>query len=335
MRSGSNPMRRGGRPLLPYKRHRVIIPLYIPQGSDGYYSDALEIFGFCLASLAATADPAQVSVTVINNAAVPEALPIIQRYIEAGLIDRHVQHTLNRGKPDPVIGELHASYEPFITIADADTLFLAGWLNAVERVYREFPAAGCVGPFPAPNLRLWFTTAAWEHAVTRGRLRVGGFADRPGMLRFQDSLGLERPIFSAFDQRTQIAMQRNGTTALLGSGHFVCTMRREVIRRFHHQPAMAGLFHGLRALDEQVDREGYMRLSTPDAFVLHMGNRKEAWMAAELAKLPALPERLDAASLPSARPASRIPYWVRRRILFQAYRLMTRLFEKLNRGTSL
>jgi hypothetical protein len=317
MRQGDNPMRRKA-DLPPHKTHRVIMPVYIP-ALDGYYQDAFKIFSACLQSLDRTIDRSQVSVTIINNGSIQQAHELIESYVQTGLVDRYIRNTVNRGKADPLVGELRASYESLLTISDADVLFQNGWLDAVENIYRSFPGAGCVASFPSPQVRLRYTSSAWLYGVRTGRLRLGAFANAADLDCFERSLGRDKPLITNRDKALQYTLKREETVALIGSGHFVCTLRREALAELDYAPAKAGLFFGLRSIDEQVDRRGYMRLASPKARVVHMGNVWEPWHAELLAELdaPAASSPRNSSPLPPARRASRLPYWLRKWLLLR------------------
>ena len=279
MRVGTNPLRNSAT-LPPYKRHRIIVPVHIPS-REGYYQHALEIFRISLASLLATVDPEHVAITVIDNASIPEVDALLSEALAGGRIDRHIRLAINRGKPDPVIAEIRASYERFATIADCDVLFLHGWLAEVETIYRTWPAAGAVAPYLQPKLYAYENATTWLYALAHGQLRLGKFARDEDMDQYARSIGQES-LYSPVDHRHQYALKRKGRAVLLGCGHFVVTMRTSAFTDFHYRPRLMGTGGGERDLDRQVDRRGLLRLSTTQAHVIHMGNTPEAWMLERL-----------------------------------------------------
>lgn len=282
MRVGSNPLRRM-KVLPPYRRHRIIVPVYIPH-QDDYFKDALEIFRMSLASLLATIDPAHTAITIIDNACIPEVEALVLPELAAGRIDRYVQHQVNRGKSDPVVGELKASYEPLLTIADSDVLFLHGWQRQIEQVYVDFPDAVAVSPSPAPNLIHYTVASTWLRTALGLRLRLGQAVSGEDLDQFEASVG--KPIFDAECRRHQFLVQgRHGHQALLGAGHFVIAFRRECFHDFRYAPGLEGTGSGDKLVDVHVDRSGGLRLATPQAWVKHMGNVAEAWMRFRLAQI--------------------------------------------------
>lgn len=277
MRVGSNPLKE--RRLLPaYKRHRVIMPVYIPS-SEGYFADAAAIFRMSFDSLVATVDREHVSITLIDNACIPEVSALLQQALDDGRIDKLVRNGINRGKDAAIAGELLASHEPFVTLADADVLFLQGWLDAVEQVFETWPAAGAVSPGAQPKPAFYLDDTTWAHGVLTAQLRCGKFVSDEDMLQFARSIGRE-DLYPGHELRSQYALVRGDTSALVGAGHFVVTLRRRCYDRFAFEPTMEGTSpRGMRQIDAQVDAGGWLRLSTTRAHVLHLGNTPEPWMA--------------------------------------------------------
>lgn len=323
MRIGTNPLR--NRATLPaYKRHRIIVPVHIPS-SEGYYKHALEIFRISLASLLATIDPEHVAITVIDNASIAEVDSLLSETLAAGRIDRHIRLAINRGKPDPVIGEIRASYERFVTIADCDVLFLHGWLAEVESMYCAWPAAGAIAPYLQPRLYAYENASTWLYALMHGQLRLGKFASDEDMDQYARSIGQDS-LYTSVDRRRQFALRRKGHTALLGCGHFVVTLRTSAFADFNYAPRLMGTGGGERDLDQQVDRCGMLRLSTMQVHVIHMGNTPEGWMTERLESV----QRQPAASL-AARPdplldvgsprPSLLPYPIRQALAWPLIRI--------------
>lgn len=283
MRVGIHPLKdKSGLP--PYKRHRIVVPVYIPS-SEGYFAFAVQIFQMSFQSLLETIDPEHVSITVIDNACMPDVTDFLQRALNEGRIDKLVCNAKNRGKVAPVVGELLGSHEQFVTLADADVLFQHGWLAAVEEVFQTWPCAGAVSPAAQSNVAFYSDDVTWLYSVLSAQIRHGKFVSDDDMLQFAQSVGNEK-LYSTKDLRSQYALRRNGVEALIGGGHFVITLRRCCYDKFDYQPLNQGLgAKGMRQIDAQIDGGGWLRLSTTKAYALHMGNTPEPWMMDRLARL--------------------------------------------------
>lgn len=276
MRVGFNPLNKK-RTLKPYGRHRIIVPVYIPNAED-YYRDSLQIFRMSLATLLATVDPLHTSITIIDNASVPEVASLVLEQLKLGKIDKYVRHETNRGKPDAVVSEIKGSYEELITVCDCDVLFLHGWQRAIEDIYYAFPGVGAVSPFPGVSLQGYANASTWLRGLFSGAIRMRGVVSGSDLDQFEISVG-RAVIFDKKSRATQMLLKgRQDTLALLGGFHFVITLRRDVFDVFEYQPGLGGTSTGEREIDEHVDRLGALRLSTIKAYVKHMGNVPEEWM---------------------------------------------------------
>lgn len=264
--------------LAGYPRHRIVIPVFIPE-LEGYFAHALEVLELCLGSLRATLSrPA--NVTVIANGCAPPALAWLEE--RRGSFDQLVINRVNRGKVDALVGVARASYEPLVTVADGDVLFLPGWLEAVERIFATFPECGAATPAPNPRHAWSHTSATVLGAWTRRELRWARVVPEQDLRRFAASIG--RPdFFTAGDYEKQLVVARDGVQAPVGCGHFALTLRREVLAAMPAGPslkAVTGLSEE-RWLDQPPDRLGLWRLATDRAYVHHIGNRPEPWMLEE------------------------------------------------------
>lgn len=311
MRVGTNPMKHSAT-LPPYKRHRIVMAVYIPS-RDGYFASALEIFRMSLASLLATVDPEHVSITVIDNASIPEVGEALARALADGRIDRVVHNAVNRGKPDAIVGEIRASYEQFVTLVDSDVMFLPGWLARVEEVFETWPEAGAVSPAGQSKTAFRQSCSTWMFGLLRGAIRLGPYVPKHDLLQFASSVG-NPDLYADYETSRQFVLRRGSSAAVIGAGHFAITLRRSCYEVFSYRPRLEGTGHGMRVIDEQIDRSGRLRLSTTRAFVLHLGNTREQWMDERLAEVLAAPvhplsnrgSRLDL----DAEMNPRLPLWM-------------------------
>ena len=82
------------------------------------------VLRLCLQSLTETVDLSKTNITLINNHSCLSASLVAQEFVTKGVIDKYVIRNENRGKLENVLAEARASYEEYITICDADFLFL-------------------------------------------------------------------------------------------------------------------------------------------------------------------------------------------------------------------
>lgn len=335
MREGVNPRKADVR-LNPFPRHRVLTPVFIPS-DDGYFRHAKEILRLCLESLWLTAH-GRVAITVISNGSSPDVVAMLQSLLDRGWIHQLVLNGRNWGKIDAVLSVAHGRFEPLITVADADVLFLPGWVDAVERLFEQFPECGFATPAPNPSLAYLHTTSTIFAALARGQLHFESVVPTADLDQFARSIG--RPgVFRPEHRVAQMVVRRNGTAAVVGGGHFVFTLRREVIRRIPRTPSLTALrpLGETAWFDDPPDAFGVWRLSTARAYAYHMGNVPEPWMYEGLERCrsdadPAVP----VASLPPLRPSvvSRFPLAWRKKALaaIRRYALQPRWSGTLDSG---
>jgi len=266
-----------GQQLETYPLHRIIIPVYVPS-IEGFYSDGFQILQFCLLSLTATLQPGRANITVIDNGCAAEVRDWLLKLLAEGRIDQLVVNRVNRGKPDAIFAAARAAYEPFVTFSDADVLFEHGWLDAVEQIFRHFPEAAMVCPFPSHHVRHLHCVATWLRYL--GKLRYGPVVSEADMRQFAISTG-KPERYSPSELTGQWYIERAGVKAVIGASHFTVTCRNGLIRYIPSEPSLIGLgVDGLgeRALDRAADKLGLVKLSTPRAHVRHLGHRLEPWM---------------------------------------------------------
>ncbi len=255
------------------------MPIYIPN-REGYYSEAYDIFTKSISSLIHTVSSRYVNITLINNASISEVDDFARNLQNDGKIDTYIKHSVNRGKADSIVGAAKASFEPFITITDADVLFKNGWINEIDRAYENNFQAGVVAPFPAPNLKATFTVSTWL-SLNPLKIRFGNIVSDKDLRFFAATLGIP-DFFNQRDLSHQFYYVVNRSEPyLIGSGHFVATYRREVFERLEYKATNMGLKGGLRLIEQTVDRLGLRRISVQKYMVHHMGNRLEPWIESE------------------------------------------------------
>ena len=127
---------------------------------------------------------------------------------------------------------------------------------------------------------------------------------------------------------TQVA---SGVEAVIGATHMQFLIPRDFARQLVPLPALRGLASEEdRELDARVDQAGRLHLSTPGAWVYHMGNSLDASLAAETGGLEGalkLPDRHKAEARISNRRWLRL---LKKLSRFQAFQnLLRRIYNLL------
>lgn len=262
--------------------HHIIIPIYVPH-LEGYFKDALTITKLCIDSVVQTIHK-KCKITIVNNGSCKEITTYLQECYQKGMLDQLVHHKKNIGKIDAVIPIAKEANEPLITISDGDVLFKEGWAEAVEKVYRVFPEAGMVSPVPHGTTYYNYTINTLFDAFFKGVLKFQSVCDPKEMLRFAKSIGREDTMYTKkIRLKYQLTVSRKEGSAVVGCGHFVATLRKEV---FKNVPAKKStLAYASEADRDYIDipneKAGLWRLATTGNFAYHMGNVPEDWMKEE------------------------------------------------------
>ena len=287
MRVGSNPEVKN-KDIVINAYHRIIIPVYIPN-FEGYFSELLEVFKLCLESLLKTVH-SKTRITIFNNNCHPLVKEYIDsKYAETNLIDQVFHSKENLGKVNAILASSQGNLEPLITITDADVLFKNGWQNATETIFNEFEEAGMVSPVPSPLAYNNLTANNWFYAFFKGKLFFKDVKDVLALKRFDDSLGNKTKMYKNMhlEKFLVIKNRKRNSEAVMGCGHFVATIRREVFDKGSNEPAFIKVSNGVETkfIDLPNQTLGFLRLATTENFAYHMGNCTEKWMYDEFNNL--------------------------------------------------
>lgn len=286
MRVGSNP-EKFNKELVSQVYHRIIIPVYIPH-FEGYFEDAFEILKLNINSLLLTVH-SKTRITIYNNYSAPIIKDFIDElYQNNELIDQVFHSKQNLGKVNAILAAVKGNLEPLITITDADVLFKHDWQMHVESIFKNFPKTGMVSPVPSSIAYNLFTSNNWYYGILgKEKIRFKQVKNVPEMKRFEESLGGEVKLYTPKHMEKYLVLSNKKASAVMGSGHFVATLRREVFDKGSSNPAYIKIQGGVenRFIDKPNEDLGFLRLSTLDNYAYHLGNTSESWMFEEFEKL--------------------------------------------------
>jgi hypothetical protein len=277
MRQGVNPEKFKGEKNI-RKQHRVIVVFYIPNVIDDYYKESVAVLDNCLESLTRSINFETTCITLINNNSVADVNHVINKYIDKGQIDKYVLYSENKGKVYAVMNEIRGIYEPFVTISDADVLFIKGWEKAIFTVYKNFKKAGVVAPLPCSNLAFSHNNSVFFDQMLSLSIKKDKIVSDRDCDIYLEGLGndsLLKRNNRNFNWRThQYYLKKNNEVAILGAGHFVATYRTSLINESRDYPELK-FFNGYedKFIDNKADAKGYYRLSLHKTFAYHIGNR--------------------------------------------------------------
>jgi GT2 family glycosyltransferase len=240
---------------------------------SGYYEQSLDVLKVVLESLHATREPAHsYDVMVLDNHSCSEVRAYLQEACGQGRIQYLVLSDTNIGKIGAWNFMFGAAQGKYIVFSDGDVAFRPGWLSASLEFFETFPNVGMVTARPL-RTPMEFSSATLDWARQAGVLEEGNFLDWETYREHVESLGQdEAESRKVFEVGSEYRLTYDGQTAYVGAAHFQFMARRDVLQKIiplaSEQP-----MRGERALDEAVNKMGYLRLTTEKPLVWHMGNR--------------------------------------------------------------
>jgi hypothetical protein len=274
------------------KSHRVIIPVYIPHQEE-YFKDSLKIFKICIESLVQTIN-SDTAVTLISNGSCTEVNDYLIDLYKEFKVDKVVLFSENVGKMNAIISETRSSYEEFITFSDADVFFDKGWLKQTFEMFNNVAKAGFISMNPTPqNYTNAYSTILNNYlTILKNKKSTKDVCDFSDLTHFHSSIGKDSEFTDNMLSKPIYTLTANNY--IIGAGHFCCTIRKTPTLKFvPKEKSNFGVSGNSEAiyLDIPFDKTGYFRLSSPKAFVWHMGNTFEKeWALSKLEHLKGFKE---------------------------------------------
>ncbi len=271
-RYGMNPARNKN---ISYSPSRVTAAMmtYIPN-LEGYFTHRLDVLKLSLESLIHSLD-GQIDIMVMNNGSCAQVREYLDQQLTIGRIDYLIHSHRNLG----VIGGFKVLFNAIpgkvIAYSDDDVIYYPGWLQAHLEILDTYPKTGMVSGAP-----VGFSS---EHAVTAieefiaAKPQALAVLEKPRVEDWEESWAISTGR-SAGDHLNAIKNTPNkhliyeGVEAVQSAKHFQFVTPKEVICEAFSPDWSGSLMDGLVALDESVDRLGYLRLTTPIRFARHIGN---------------------------------------------------------------
>jgi hypothetical protein len=312
MRVGQNPAKFVDHVAQP-RNVTIAIVTYIPF-LGGYYEQGLQVLKACLESLWANTD-LPYDLLVFDNASCPEVRQYLEQQRQAGRIQFLVLSEQNVGKGGAWNFIFGAAPGEYVAYADSDVYFYPGWLPALLDVVRQVPNVGMVTGMPLLNPEAYSTsTVRWAQDHPQARLERSRLLSWEDYWRHAGTLGNDESRARAFyEEHPALRLTYQGQTCYVGAGHFQFLAPRRVLQAALPIPSERPMGQ-VRALDEAINRLGYLRLSTPQWWVQHLGNTLDGWQPPGGQAIRAAPAR--------ASRRSRIWQWKPLR------RLLTFIYER-------
>lgn len=256
--------------------HQVIVPVHIPN-QEGYFADSFRLLQYCIGSLLKTSHN-KTFFTIVNNGSCKEVEEYINELKNNNAI-HEVIHTTSIGKLNSILKGLSGQKFDWVTITDADVLFLNNWQKATYGIFSAFPKAGAVCPSPSSRVLKHFTYNVILSHFFNPKLAFTDVVNGNAMKSFAHSIG-NPDFYNEAHLEKYLTISNENTKAVIGAGHFVATYKSAIFNGSLPQFSEYSLGGDSEELilDKPVVDNGYWRLSTEDNFAYHMGNSQEPWM---------------------------------------------------------
>jgi glycosyltransferase involved in cell wall biosynthesis len=273
MRVGQNPAKFVDTVVQP-QEVTVAVVTCIPFLS-GFYEQSLDVLRACLSSIYMNTTTPH-DLMVFDNASCPEVRNYLNTAFEQGMIRFLILSEKNIGKMGAWNFIFGAAPGKYIAYADSDIYFRPGWLSRSLELFDTFPKVGMVTsrPMRTPD-DLSSNTIEWATHQSSVTLNEGKFLDWETYWEHARSLGhLEEKAREEFNQGRDLLLTFGGKCAYIGADHFQFIGKRELLQRLGPIPSEKPL-RGDRALDNAINDLKFLRLTTCEAYVQHIGNRLE------------------------------------------------------------
>lgn len=311
MRVGFNP-NKGKQQTKTNCFHHVIIPVHIPN-EEGYFEYSYEILKNCLDSLVKTAH-SKTYISIIANGCCEKIEVYLNNLLSQEIINELII-TTSIGKINSILKGIVGHSFSYITISDADVLFLNNWQSSTYGVFENFPKAGAVCPTPSSRSLRTFTANIYWNYFFSNKMKFTNVFNKKGLKFFAHSVGDDN-FYNSVQLEKYLTISRKNFKAVVGAGHFVTTYRKEIfnnLETLHSNYNLGGSSIG-DFLDIPVVKKGFWRLSTLDNYAYHMGNVPEKWMQVEINKLEVNNDEVLPIQLNSRRKNSKFINFIKNKI---------------------
>ena len=178
------------------------------------------------------------------------------------------------------MGAARGAREKLITLSDSDILFVKGWQQKTVEIFNVFPNVGSVSPIPVRYGYLYGTVSVLKSILLKKlQLKLTPIPDN--FIPYNRYLESINWVADTNENTEWAVVSYKNVKAILGSGHQVLTVNRDVL--FQTVPTnpsltLVGGSSEYDYVDEPIDKAGKLRLATYNNFAFHMGNKLEDWM---------------------------------------------------------
>ncbi len=294
MRAGSHPLKKVGSLESPADI-TIQMVTFIPF-QEGYFEKSLDVLKLSLESLWEHTT-GKYDLMIFDNGSCAEVRSYLLEQQESGKVQYLFLSDRNVGLPGAWNILFRAAPGKIVAYSDSDIYFYPGWLQEALHLLESFPKVGMVTGIPLRSPQEFSSkTLEWAAADPQVAVARGVLQDWEIFWAHAQSLGLEEAeARTKYEKGEDVQFTMNGATAFLGAGHFQFVSPRPVLEAVMPFPYIMPMGNE-RYLDKKVNELGFLRLSTANMYVRHIGNRASDTLLKDIGRLAQ-----------TARPAGRKP----------------------------
>ena len=250
----------------------VAVLVHIPH-LMGYFTNRVSVLRLCLDSLLKNTSSG-VEFLIFDNGSCAEVETLLKNYVKRGDIDYLYRCHVNIGTLAAIRLIFQLSPRAVVAHSDDDIFFYPGWLEPQLAILNSFPNVGTVTGVPTLDGAAYAIASTLKSARGDPSTTIKeAFIPSEWEVDWAASTGRD-PKQRALEAQTVpvTKLRRNNVEAFIGSSHFQFSSFTSRITSCMPGEWPESLMGGMRELDMQVDFNGYMRLSTVERRVRHMGN---------------------------------------------------------------
>ena len=273
MREGQNPAKSIDHVPQP-RKITVATATYIPY-LKGYYAESLEVLKLCLGSIWENTS-LKYDLLVFDNHSCPEVQDYLRNAQDKGLIQYLLLSDKNVGKGGAWNFIFQGAPGEVIAYADSDVLFSPGWLEQSMEIMETYPNLGMVTSRPLRSPEEYYSkTLEWAEHQSDVIVEKGNFIPWEVYREHILSLGVsEEQASEWFESKQEWRLTYKGLPAFVSAAHFQFVAYKSVIQQFLPLE-MDRPMGQVRTLDRLINQAGYLRLTTCEPYVKHLGNKME------------------------------------------------------------
>ncbi len=251
----------------------AVVVVFVPH-LRGYFTNRLAVVRLSLESLIRH-KPQATRLLVFDNGSCAEMRALLAGWVESGAIDFVVRSRTNIGTPAAIRTVFGLGLRPVIAYGDDDVFYEPGWLEPQLAVLARFPTAGMVSGVATLDGADHSLSTTLQAARADRAVRVDPQARLPEDWEADWALSTGRDPVQRATQARETPVTRlevDGMRLFAGATHFQYIGWAERLAECLPAAWPMSLMGNMRELDEAIDRRGYLRLSTAERHVRHMGN---------------------------------------------------------------